>query len=395
MWQNIKIWCNLFSTFLALGCIAFGGPIAHIALFKQRFVEELGWLDAQKFAHYLVLCQCLPGPSSSQLGFLIGRDQGGVIGAFLAFLGFTLPSFLLMTLFAITGSLFWSAHWLQGILSGFILFAITVVASASYDLMRQFCTTPFTVSLCGLTVCFLLSFSFFGAPWFALALSICASSLWYKNSQTGTSMMADTPIQAQTQVKTPRRHSFLPLALWIGAASLLWVMPALKPFQGLFWTGSTVLGGGHVMLPFLLENYQNILPWQHLLGGYSVAQALPGPLFTMGAFVGASLIPENIAYGATLGCLFIFIPGFLFLLIALPFFESWMQHPVFRAGLTGACACVTGILIATFISPLFLNTINQSSQVAWIILGLLLLRVFKIPIYFIACAFAILGYSLH
>ncbi len=374
---------RIFSVFLTLGCLAFGGPLAHISFFQQHLVQERAWISATKFRHYLLLAQCLPGPSSSQLGFLIGREYGGLLGAILAFIGFILPSFVMMTMFAVTGQHFWGAPWLQSILSSLQLCVIVVVANAVYDLFRQFCTNLFSLCLCLCTTAFLILTAGQSLQWLALLTCLIISFLYTKIKQ-----LEIKPLEQHNQQSIAK----LPLALWFLLAILCLWLPLIKPFAGIFWSGSSVFGGGHVVLPFLLETYQHQLPLPHLTAGYALVQLMPGPLLSIGAFIGASLMPTHFLLGAILGCLLMFIPGFLFVLAILPIWERWVNSDFLQFFLVGIGASVCGILFATLYTPLITQTVTTYTQAATILIGILALRIFKIPFIWIACTFIVLGY---
>lgn len=375
----------IFMLFLQLGCLSFGGPAAHIGYFRRAFVAQRQWLDDEAFSSLLALCQFLPGPASSQLGFAIGYHRAGLKGAIAAFAGFTLPSFVLMWLVAIAGQHWAGVDWVQGMLHGLKLLAVIVVADAVWGMLRQFCPTALPL---------------------ALALSAAAIQWWAPGigSQLLTLIAAAllgrillppaTPHSASTE-KQGVRLSRLPLLLFLALLVLLPWLASASPWLMLtsqfYQAGSWVFGGGHVVLPLLQQLVGHTLSNDQFLTGYAAAQAMPGPLFTLASFLGASLIPAHSILAALLATLAIFLPGFLLLLAVLPGWQHLRQRPVLQQALAGVNAAVSGLLLAALYQPVFSSAVQQPGDLAWIVLGWFALRQLKLPLLAVIAAMMLVG----
>lgn len=313
---------QVFIQFLWLGCISFGGPAAHIGYFQRTFVQRLGWLTQAEFARLLALCQLLPGPASSQLGFAIGRHRAGLGGALSAFVGFTLPSFLLLLAAAIGIGQLGSNQWLDAALHGLKLLALIVVADAVLTMSRQFCATGMTQGIMVLTA---------AALWWqpglmTQLLMLAGAALICARSQRGAGSRpasAELPAAAASQPHWPTLLLFG--ILFIGLPLL--GSPIGQLVADFYRAGSLVFGGGHVVLPLLQESVGHTLNEQQFLTGYSLAQLVPGPMFTLATYLGAQLQPEMPMIGALLATLALFAPGFLLLWAVGPCWQQWLARP--------------------------------------------------------------------
>ena len=350
----------IFLTFLKLGLTSFGGPVAHIGYFRTVFVEREKWLDATEFADLVSLCQFLPGPASSQLGFAVGYHRGGMAGAFLAFLGFTLPSALLLIAFGYGLTTFDTAH-LTGVIAGLKLVAVSIVAHALYGMATSLCFDLRTRVIGSMSLVALLVW---GGVFGQLAIIVAGGFCGYFFCTDRAQKPALRTERWQVGIKTVLYVGlFLFLLLvvpFIGQTSgLMWI----GQFSGYFQSGALVFGGGHVVLP-LLEASAVEPGWmtkEQFLAGYGAAQAVPGPLFTIAAFMGTVTTGAGLLTGwagALLATTAIFLPGFLLLLAFLPHWQRLRENQTMRAVLTGVNAAVAGLLGAAFIDPVFISSIE-------------------------------------
>lgn len=370
-----KIVGQVFIQFLWLGCISFGGPAAHIGYFQRAFVQRLGWLTQAEFARLLALCQLLPGPASSQLGFAIGRHRAGLGGALSAFLGFTLPSFLLLLAAAIVIGQLGSNLWLDTALHGLKLLALIVVADAVLTMSRQFCATGMTQGIMVVTA---------AALWWqpglmTQLLMLAGAALICARSQRGAGSRpasAELPAAAASQPHWPTLLLFG--ILFIGLPLL--GSPLGQLVADFYRAGSLVFGGGHVVLPLLQESVGHTLNEQQFLTGYSLAQLVPGPMFTLATYLGAQLQPEMPLIGALLATLALFAPGFLLLWAVGPCWQQWLAQPRLAGAVTGINAAVVGLLLAALYQPVWQSAVLAPTDLALAAIGFYLLRVLKLPV---------------
>ena len=370
---------QVFIQFLWLGCISFGGPAAHIGYFQRTFVQRLGWLTQAEFARLLALCQLLPGPASSQLGFAIGRHRAGLGGALSAFLGFTLPSFLLLLAAAIGIGQLGSNLWLDAALHGLKLLALIVVADAVFTMSRQFCATGMTQGIMVVTA---------AALWWqpgllTQLLMLAGAALICARSQRGAGSVpasAELPSAASSQPHWPTLLLFG--ILFIGLPLL--GSPLGQLVADFYRAGSLVFGGGHVVLPLLQESVGHTLNEQQFLTGYSLAQLVPGPMFTLATYLGAQLQPEMPMIGALLATLALFAPGFLLLWAVGPCWQQWLALARLAGAVTGINAAVVGLLLAALYQPVWQSAVLAPTDLALAAIGFYLLRVLKLPVLAIA-----------
>ena len=371
---------QVFIQFLWLGCVSFGGPAAHIGYFQRTFVERLGWLSQAEFAQLLALCQLLPGPASSQLGFAIGRHKAGLGGALAAFLGFTLPSFLLLMAAAIGVGQLTANLWLDAALHGLKLLALVVVADAVLTMSRQFCKTALAQGIMVATA---------AALWWQpglltqLGLLLGAALLCARIGESQAQGPQPSPAQPLS-MRQPHWPTLLLFALLFVGLPLLATGTASQLVADFYRAGSLVFGGGHVVLPLLQESVGHTLNEQQFLTGYSLAQLVPGPMFTLATYLGAQLLPTTPLAGALLATLALFLPGFLLLWALGPCWQGWLARPRLAGAVIGINAAVVGLLLAAFYQPVWQSAVQVPTDLALAAVGFYLLRILKLPILAIA-----------
>lgn len=379
----MRFW-KVFWEFLWLGCVSFGGPAAHVGYFHRRFVVRLGWLDEAAFARLLALTQFLPGPASSQLGFAIGRHRGGLAGGVAAFLAFTLPSFLIMVMVALYATRLPEA-WLGGLVTGLKWLAVVVVADAVLTLGGKFCRDRFTRGLALATALALWLLPGVGVQLLALAAAALIGLRWLKPSPSAAAPETEA---------TGGRVAWLPLALFAGAWLLLWlidggVMAGLA--RDFYSAGALVFGGGHVVLPLLEGFVGDAISQDQFLTGYATAQAVPGPMFSLAAYLGAQLAPATPWLGAGVATLAIFLPGFLLVLALSDAWRALAARPAMAGAVAGINAAVVGLLLAALYQPVFLSAVAGPRDLALVVLGFLALRSGRVPLLVLVVAMAALG----
>ncbi|ENM5917875.1 chromate efflux transporter [Vibrio mimicus] len=361
---------TIFKTFFALGCMSFGGPAAHIGYFRHTFVEKLGWLSEQEYAQFVALSQFLPGPGSSQVGFAIGYHRGGLAGGWAAFLGFTLPSVLIMLLLAGLSSHLLQTPLFEQVIHGLKLLAIIVVADACLTMYRNFCQQRLTATLCVLT---------------AVAITLAPGLL----TQFAVLLLAALVGQARlAPQQSPSTTKFSPswlsllifAGLLVGLPLLATSSPLVELFGHFFQAGSLVFGGGHVVLPLLQNALGDSLSTDQFLTGYAAAQAVPGPMFTLATYLGYVLTPEMPVVGALIATLAVFLPGFLLLLGVLKNWSALAQRPKIAGAMQGVNACVVGLLLAALYQPVWSSTVHAPLDWAALLVGFFLFKIMRIPL---------------
>jgi chromate transporter len=362
---------------LRLGLTAFGGPIAHLGYFERAYVRERGWLSAEQYAALVGLCQILPGPTSSQVGFLIGLHRAGWRGALLAWVGFTLPSALLLYAGARL------ATHVQGPVAGATvhglkLVAVAVVAQAVWSMARRLCTDASTGLIAACAAALLFASSASSAQLAALAAGFTAGLLWCRPAGV-------PPLPTVSTVQ--QRAAWLALVaftmLLLGLPLLAWRYPhsGVALAQVFYRAGALVFGGGHVVLP-LLQAALVPTGWlsdDAFLGGYGLAQAVPGPLFTVAAYLGASAVPGAPTSGALIALIAIFLPGLLLAVAGSSLWTALAQRSRLRAGITGVNAAVVGILAAALYNPVWTSAVRDRADIAVAGGALLLLATQRVP----------------
>ncbi|MBM3383399.1 MAG: chromate efflux transporter [Betaproteobacteria bacterium] len=437
---------ELFLTFLRLGLTSFGGPVAHLGYFHEAFVRRKKWLSESRYADIVALCQVLPGPASSQVGMSIGLMRGGVRGAVAAWLGFTLPSALLMILLALF------THNLQplvnpAVLRGLKLAAVVVVIHALVAMARSLCPDVKRKLLAlvvaaplvfwnhpGLQILLIALGGFVGARWLPESSvpagnSACAEdggSAQSTDSASGAAPAHSSEIPAEgNALSLSGRTGLLCLSL---LAFLLIALPMLSAatgnivvslFDKLFRTGTLIFGGGHVVLPLLASEFleQKWISHDIFLAGYGAAQALPGPLFSFAGFLGATSLFEHSAaavpaqffteangiaamhafrnglpwLGGVVALIAVFLPSFLIVFGVLPFWQRLKEFHWMRRALTGVNAAVVGLLLAALIHPVGSTAIKATSDVVIVLTGLGLMFFGRAPSWSVVLLCALLA----
>ncbi|EKF9832681.1 chromate efflux transporter [Vibrio cholerae] len=361
---------TIFKTFFALGWVSFGGPAAHIGYFRHTFVEKLRWVSEQEYAQFVALSQFLPGPGSSQVGFAIGYHRGGLAGAWAAFLGFTLPSVLIMLLLAGLSSHLLDTPLFDQVIHGLKLLAIIVVADACLTMYRNFCHQRLTAGLCVLT---------------AVAITLAPSLLTQfavllLAALVGQARLASKPSSALEAFRPSWLSLLLFVSLLLGLPLLAASSPLVELFGHFFQAGSLVFGGGHVVLPLLQNALGDSLSTDQFLTGYAAAQAVPGPMFTLATYLGYVLTPEMPVVGALIATLAVFLPGFLLLLGVLKNWSALAQRPKVAGAMQGVNACVVGLLLAALYQPVWSSTVHAPLDWAALLVGFFLFKVLRLPL---------------
>jgi chromate transporter len=394
MAQNSRKLSEIFLSFLKLGCIAFGGPVAHLGYFRAEYVEKRQWITDSEFGDLVALCQFLPGPASSQLGFAIGHRMGGVAGALLAWLGFTLPASVLMIGFALglasLGDLS-GAGWIAGLK----LAAVAVVANALWSMSGKLCPDRQRVLIAlGSAVVLLLAAS---ALWQVLVIAGGALTGWWLFRETASEANpgAREGLSSYPQRGWPYLTIFAILLIGLPVVTEFFFDGWLALAGGFYRVGSLVFGGGHVVLP-LLDSFTVGEGWidrSHFLAGYGAAQALPGPLFAFSGFLGASVsVGPGGVFGGLLALLAIYLPSCLLVLGALPYWERLRQLKAVRAALMGTNAAVVGLLLAALYDPILTTAVVDSTRLAFALTAFALLRFASFPPWLLVLLSAGLGH---
>jgi chromate transporter len=384
----------VFLVFLRLGLTSFGGPVAHLGYFREELVVRRRWLSERNYADLVALCQFLPGPASSQVGMALGLARAGYPGALAAWLGFTLPSAVALILFAL-GLAHWGDAVPAGLLHGLKVVAVAVVAQAVWGMARSLCPDVPRTSLMAVAACAVLWWSSAWAQFLVLALAALVG-LWTLAPGQGAAH-EPLPIPVGRRAGMAWLALFVALLLGLPWAAAVFPHATLAVADAFYRAGSLVFGGGHVVLPLLQAE---LVPtgWvdqDTFLAGYGAAQAVPGPLFTFAAFLGASLQmgPQGV-WGALVCLLAIFAPSFLLVAGALPFWEGLRAHPRMRAALAGVNAAVVGLLVAALYQPVWTSAIHTPQDVALALLAGVALMAWKLPPWLVVAASAGAGWWL-
>lgn len=369
---------QIFSIFLLLGLTSFGGPVAHIGYFHQEFVKRRGWLNEAQFSQLLALCQFIPGPASSQLGFAIGLSRGGGLGALAAFIGFTLPSVLALVAFVSLLPLL-SEGLGQALVHGLKIVAFVVVADAVLGMASKLCPDPARKTMAIAAVIALLLFASPGSQLMLIVIAAFVGVWLFKNK-----IEANSNSQALSIHITPivAKLSGTLFAVLLVATLLSFEQTTSFVLTSLYQAGALVFGGGHVVLPYLEKAFvsSGLLDKETFLAGYGAVQAVPGPLFTFASYLSA-VIPTSLSLWlmVTLGTLAVFLPGFLLLLAVLPAWQQVSHNQHAKAALAGVNAVVVGILAAALYNPIFTSSILAVEDLAVALVGFVILSVWKKP----------------
>jgi chromate transporter len=367
---------SIFAVFLRLGLTSFGGPIAHLGYYRTEFVERRRWLSEAAYADLVALCQLLPGPASSQVGFAVGLSRGGLLGGVAAWLGFTLPSAVAMVLFA-QGAAALTGPLSAGMLHGLQVAAVAVVAQAVWSM---------AVSLCPdrprATIAVVATLIVTAAPTaigqIAAILAGAAAGAWLCREVPAAAPSARLSIPVPRGLAVVALAVFALLLIGLPIAAAVSPGPALAMVTAFYRAGALVFGGGHVVLPLLHASVvePGWVSEDAFLSGYGAAQAVPGPLFTFAAYLGAIMTGW---VGAALCLVAIFLPGLLLVLGVLPFWASLGRGVLMRASLRGVNAAVVGVLLGALYDPVWTKGIGGPVDFALALVAFALLVIWKAP----------------
>lgn len=379
---------EVLQTATRLGITSFGGPIAHLGYFREEYVNRRKWIDEKKYADLVALCQFLPGPASSQVGIAIGFMRAGYLGALAAWIGFTLPSVIALIIFAyfVKGSSFTETGWLHGLL----VVAVAVVAQAVWGMAKNLAADRprGTIAIIA-TIITLLVPNAIGQVGTIIGAGVIGWLLFREHS--------DTKIETKFTFSSAQKRGMGLLILFF---ILLFGLPILRQIvdwktlallDSFYRSGALVFGGGHVVLPLLQSE---VVPtgWvtqEEFLSGYGAAQAVPGPLFTFASYLG---MVANGGSGAIIATIGIFLPAFLLIIGALPFWDWLRHHPSCAAALKGINAAVVGILLAALYDPVWTKAIHTSLDFVLALISFSLLVLWKFPPWIVVIVGAVGGY---
>ena len=380
----------MLAVFGRLGLTSFGGPVAHLGYFRDELVVRRKWVDEATYADLVALCQFLPGPASSQVGIALGTLRAGLLGGLAAWIGFTLPSALALALFGFgVGTLdAGTAGWLHGLK----VVAVAVVAQAVWGMARTLCPDRARATIAVLAAIALLTWPTGPGQLLVIAAAGLVGWRWLPADGTAGGALLRVPIGRR-----------LAAGCWAAFVGLLVGLPLLRQiapsqplavFDSFFRVGSLVFGGGHVILPLLQAE---VVPpgWvtnEQFIAGYGAAQAVPGPLFTFAAYLGVVMRPEPNGWaGALLALSAIFVPSFLLVVGALPFWDRLRSRPDFQAALRGINAAVVGLLLAALYQPVWTSAIGGPADFAVVLAAFGLLALWKLPPWLVVLLSALAG----
>jgi chromate transporter len=391
--QSSGSWPQVLRAFLKLGLTSFGGPVAHLGYFRAEFVAGRAWLTEPAYADLVALCQFLPGPASSQAGIGIGLMRAGVAGALAAWAGFILPSALVMVLFAYGVERFAGAA--GGWLHGLKIAAVAVVAQAVWGMAQALCPDRERATLAVLATIVVLTFPTAWGQVGAIALGALAGLIVLPR--------AAAPPGSDLAMPIGRGFALACLVLFcvllVGLPILAAAVPshALELAASFYRSGSLVFGGGHVVLPLLQAS---VVPpgWigdDAFLAGYGAAQAVPGPLFTFAAYLGAAMEPAPNGWAGAVICLLaVFLPSFLLVFGALPFWAQLRERPAAQTALRGVNAAVVGLLLAALYKPVWTSAILGPADFAIGVTAFLLLAMWRTPLWLVVVLAGLTGYAI-
>lgn len=391
--KNVTYTEILFSFFL-LGLTSFGGPIAHIGYFRNVFVKQKKWLDEKTYLDFVSLCNFLPGPSSSQVGMSIGYHFKGISGSLLAWLGFTLPSAIILMIFGYAIFNFENSIS-YGLLQGLKAIVVVIVLQAILGMRKNLLKDSFDYMIVFITTLILIIFPSSLNQFLCLLLSGFLGLIIYKKDK-------QSEIKNNIQIKI----NFLSCSPLIFFFSLLFLLPFLSEFfnsnilnlaSSFYRIGSLVFGGGHVVLPLLQEEFvsSGMIEKDIFLAGYGAAQAIPGPLFTFSSYLGIFFKSEFSIFLISLLCLFfIFLPSFLLIIGIMPIWKELKKMDIIIRSFKGINASVIGLLVAAFYDPIITSSLRSLEDMVLIIIAFVLLFLTKIPQWFAVFILSMCGWGI-
>ncbi|MEP0074153.1 MAG: chromate efflux transporter [Marinomonas sp.] len=379
----LKRLSEVFVAFFLLGFTSFGGPAAHLGYFNQEFIKLKKWATESQYAQWVALSQIVPGPGSSQVGFAIGYHRAGLVGGLAAFVGFTLPSFVFMVLLAMFGEAWQGSAWFDGVVHGLKLLAVVVVADACLSMWRSFCKSKATASI-ALFSAFFIVFSPFGLSSLIVLCLAAGVGLRLPSTESDSN-------ETLSQVRFSGVYLFIALVLF--GASFLLIDGLSGLFANFYQAGALVFGGGHVVLPMLSAFVSDSVSESNLLLGYAAAQAVPGPMFTMASFLGASAAPVGASLWvwagvATLG---VFLSGLLLMLGAQSLWQKLSNDVRFRSIVGSLNAAVVGILLAALYHPIGTSSLLSVWDLLLVVAGFAWLKYKRPSIFWLIAGFIFVG----
>lgn len=385
---------NYFKIFIVafkLGFISFGGPTAHLGYFYDEYVKKKQWLNEQEYSELVVLCQFLPGPASSQVGIGIGTIRGGMIGGFISFIGFTLPSAVMLMVFVLVFTNSQTTFsWIQGLK----LVAVAIVAQAIIGMGKKLTNTKTTITLALFVLLLTLLIHSVYIQVIALIFTGLYGAFFLKSKDDSNVGKRDKLFLIPKSIGVISLLLFFSLLITLPILSSITTNVWVQMMDSFFRSGALVFGGGHVVLPLLESEFvpQNLISSEQFITGYAAAQGVPGPLFTFATYIGTSI--EGIV-GGGLATFAIFLPAFLLLYGVLPFWDSIKSNVYVNAFLKGISAGVVGILIAAFYNPIWKSTINTELDFALASVLFILLMYYKCPSWGVVILGLIFGIILY
>ncbi|MBY5948283.1 chromate efflux transporter [Photobacterium rosenbergii] len=371
--------------FFLLGLYSFGGPAAHIGYFQREFVQNKKWLNDQDFTQAVALCQFLPGPASSQLGMFIGFKRAGYLGALAAFVGFTFPSFLLLTFLAIGNQQYNDVAFIDTVIQAAKLLAVVVVADAMWGMVKKNITSKLTAAVAITTAISVFVTSGLLGQIVPILLAACLGFVISSQKQHNSELSSQPMIKPHLGIVSIFAILLLGLPLLAGKSELLNLINVF------YQAGSFVFGGGHVVLPLLEPMMEGMVEPDTFLSAYASAQLVPGPMFTMASYLGASTISESPFIGSLLATIAVFLPGSLLLFAFLPAWSALFKHQRLQESILLVNACVVGLLGSAFIKPVISTSISSVFDVIAVIVGFYLLKYRNIPVWGLIALFV--GYQ--
>ncbi|MEK5079320.1 chromate transporter [Solibacillus sp. FSL W7-1436] len=385
--NSIKSLIEIFLVSTRLGLTSFGGPTAHLGYFYEEYVRRRKWMDEKSYADLVALCQFLPGPSSSQVGIGIGIMRAGIVGGITSFIGFTFPSVVALIIFAllVTGFDVGNAGWIHGLKIVAVAIVVHAIIGMAKSLTPDRKRKAIAIFALLATLLWQTAFSQVGV----ILITACIGYFLLKPMNDGTGGHS-------SRIPVSKRVGWFCLLLFVG---LLVALPLLKEATGSYWvamfdsfyrSGSFVFGGGHVVLPLLEKEFvpTGWMSEEAFLAGYGVTQAVPGPLFTFAAYIGTVM---NGWQGGLVATIAIFLPAFLLIIGALPFWDQLRNNPKITGAIMGVNAGVIGILIAALYTPIWTSSILEAKDFGLAVILYSMLAYWKLPPWIVVFTGAVAG----
>lgn len=391
--QKANTLWDIFVSFLKLGLTSFGGPIAHISYFRDEFVNRRKWITEQNYADLVALCQFLPGPASSQVGMALGMMRAHYLGALVAWIGFTMPSALLLIGFALSLNQL-GENLPTGVIHGLKIVAVAVVAQAVWGMAKTLCNSVLKATLMAFIVLLLAYWPSIWSQVLAIVLGGVIGIFISKVAPSERLLTEHTTLRISRKAGTLWGISFLILLFLLPALAISSSQPVVMLLDSFFRAGSLVFGGGHVVLPLLQAEVvpNGLVSADSFMAGYGAAQAIPGPLFTFAAFLGASMQqgPTGIV-GGFLALIAIFIPAFMVLAAVLPFWHAVRKSAMMQAAMAGVGASVVGILLSALYNPIWTSTVQSPLDFAATLVAFVALMHWKLSPWVVVLSGGMIG----